>query len=191
MKTAGIYSITSPSGGLYLGSAVDLDGRWRGHKSRLALGKHNNAKLQNAWNKYGPEAMKFEVLLICRPRDLLFYEQAAIDALKPRYNICLIAGNTLGRKWKPESCARQSARMKGRKLPPAHRAKIGSSLRGRPVSDETKKKLSAQCGWKHTEESKAKMRGRERSPSHSRKLSVALRGNKNAARIIATELPTG
>ncbi len=102
MNRHGVYCIRHlESGKLYIGSAAGNGGitkRWSNHMSDLILDRHPNQKLQRAWNKYGQYAFIFEVLLYCNPQDCLTNEQNAIDLLKPAYNICKIAGNTLGRK---------------------------------------------------------------------------------------------
>lgn len=38
----------------------------------------------------------YQILLYCDPEDCLTYEQAHLDYFKPEYNICLVAGSTLG-----------------------------------------------------------------------------------------------
>jgi hypothetical protein len=57
--------------------------------------------------------------------------------------------------------------------------KIVVGLTGRPVSEETRAKIRAQAGWKHTQESREKMslasKGTKRIPrteEHRRKISV-------------------
>lgn len=64
LNVCGVYSITSPSGGVYIGSAVLVRRRWHQHKITLRGQKHKNPTLQNAWNKYGEEQMTFSLLLI-------------------------------------------------------------------------------------------------------------------------------
>src|SRR3974390_1468918 len=117
---AGIYAIASPSGGRYVGSAVDLSARWRVHRHLLSKGRHHNVALQRAWNKRGESGLSFLVLLICRKEDLLFYEQLLIDGLTPRYNRCRIAGSQLGQKHSKESNEKNAAAHRGRKLSLAH-----------------------------------------------------------------------
>ena len=170
LNSSGIYRIISPSGGTYVGSAINIRLRWHGHKSALRKGTHKNKKLQNAWDKYGEDHMLFCVMLVCSKNDLLLYEQKAIDVLRPRYNLCIQAGSALGLKWSEESKRRKSEGRRGVRLTAQHRANIGAALMGQVVSSETKEKLATQRGWKHTEESKAKMRGRQFSADHRAKL---------------------
>ena len=180
LNNSGIYTITSPSGGQYIGSAVNIRLRWHTHKIALRKGTHRNPKLQNAWNKHGEENIEFAIYELCGSLDLLIYEQRAIDKLKPRYNICKVAGNTLGLKWSEESKKRQSERLYGSKHTDETRAKMSASHTGKTCSEETKIKVAAQRGWKHSEESKNKMRNRIRTDEHRINLSTSLVGRAPA-----------
>ena len=151
----GVYKITNRENGKsYVGSSANrarqgVRGRLRDHKTNLNANRHVNQYLQNAWNKYGASAFSFEVLLYCDPEDCLVFEQIAIDCYQPKYNLCPIAGNTLGyrhtaktlehlKKMKntPEFKSNMSARMKGnkccvgRKLSKDTKAQISKSRRG-------------------------------------------------------------
>ena len=177
--TSGIYIIRSPSSKIYIGSAVDFRTRWHGHKIELRRNRHKNPKLQNAWNKYGEDNISFSILLICDKLNLLMYEQIAIDAMEPEYNICKIAGNTLGLKWSYESRVKQAARIVGTKDSIETKAKKSAALTGRRVSEETRRKIAAQKGWKHSEETKIKMRGRQISVEQREIIRQAQIGNSN------------
>lgn len=164
MNASGIYLITSPSGGEYVGSALNMRLRWHGHKIALRKGEHKNRKLQNAWNKYGEAAMSFASLLVCRPVDLLYFEQRAIDARRPRYNICLTAGNSMGVKRSAEYKAAKSLKMKGTKQSPELIAKRAAAMIGHVVAPETRAKIGAKhlgnahaMGCLRGEETRAKM----------------------------------
>lgn len=130
----GIYSITSPSGKQYIGSSSNLQKRWTQHKYRLRVNKHANRHLQNAWNKYEGK-LEFKPLVICRPEDLLFYEQLLLDNFKPEYNISKYADislNALGVKRTEETKAKISQALKGK------------SRKGHPHTEESKAKLRLQ-----------------------------------------------
>lgn len=61
--TIGIYSITAPSGKLYVGmSTTSIEYRWKKHKDRLIRNNHHCIGLLRAYNKYGLENLKFEIL---------------------------------------------------------------------------------------------------------------------------------
>lgn len=91
--TCGIYSITSPSGKKYIGSSLDCERRWTGHRRKLLDGKHHCDALQRAANKYGFESLVFQILESCEADQLIRREQRAIDSIPVRnlYNTRLIA----------------------------------------------------------------------------------------------------
>ena len=70
--------------------------------------------MQRAWNKHGEAAFEFKPLLICRPEDALFYEQRAIDVLKPEFNSRPVAATNAGISW-PESLNKQKSDKLARK----------------------------------------------------------------------------
>lgn len=94
----GIYKITCiPNNKIYIGSSKNIKKRFFNHISSLKHGKHENAYLQHAFNKYGIDNFKFEVIEECLLEELIQREQYWIDKLKsasPEYgfNICPIAG---------------------------------------------------------------------------------------------------
>lgn len=97
-RITGIYRIINTANQkVYIGStARDFIDRWRDHKKRLRRNKHSNLHLQHAWNKYGENSFLFEALEECSKTDCLIREQFYLDTVKPEYNICKVAGNTLG-----------------------------------------------------------------------------------------------
>lgn len=128
-KIVGIYMLVFP-GGIYVGSSREIQKRFVGHRNLLKNGKHTNTHLQRAYDKYGePE---YRIVVICRPCDILFYEQLFIDKLQPRYNISKIAGKV---DHGPETRKKMSDTMKGRTHSQETRAKIRASLKGRRPPD--------------------------------------------------------
>lgn len=98
-RTSGIYSITSPSGKVYIGSSVNIESRWYDHRHALARRTHHCVALQRAVNKYGLENFVFEILEECAPDMLLEAEQQYIDMfvdVERSYNSSPIAGSRLG-----------------------------------------------------------------------------------------------
>jgi len=60
---AGIYRITNTETGVvYIGCSTQLPTRWNQHKRHLKKNKHRNGLLQKAYNEYGLEGLKFEVI---------------------------------------------------------------------------------------------------------------------------------
>lgn len=100
-RTSGIYKITcTPTGKIYIGSANNLSQRISTHKYTLRKGNHINKYLQNAWNKYGEDKFRFEVLELVLSSFLLEREQYYLDKLKPfrerGFNIYRVAGSPQG-----------------------------------------------------------------------------------------------
>ena len=148
MKCAGVYTVTSPSGGLYVGSAVHLANRWRVHRHHLRHSTHPNKILQSAWDKYGEDNLRFAVLIVCSRSDVLLYEQRAIDVLHPRYNIVQLAGNTTGYRHTPEARTAFTAARTGVKRGPMteeHKRRFRDAQVGKkrkPISAAHRQRLS-------------------------------------------------
>ena len=65
-NNSGIYAIVNLiNGKRYVGQTYDLHHRWIRHKSYLKNNTNHNRHLQAAWNKYGEENFKYEVLEKC------------------------------------------------------------------------------------------------------------------------------
>lgn len=109
-KISGIYQIKNKTNNhAYIGSAVDIDGRFRTHKSSLNKKKHHSLYLQRAWDKYGQSNFIFETLERVEVlENLIIREQHYLDERNPEYNICKIAGSCLGVKFSPESNLKKS-----------------------------------------------------------------------------------
>jgi group I intron endonuclease len=79
-RASGVYQILCrPTGKVYVGSAVNLNERWRAHVSMLRRGVHTNLYLQHAWDKYGEEYFEFWVIDFVERDRLLIVEQYWID----------------------------------------------------------------------------------------------------------------
>lgn len=78
----GIYRIVNiKNGKFYLGSSKNIKKRWYQHKSHLRGNTHHSIHLQRAWNKYGEESFKFEIMY--ETKNLQEEEQKLLDELKP------------------------------------------------------------------------------------------------------------
>ena len=200
--TAGIYCITSPSGGRYIGSARDIAARWGSHRHGLKHGCHHNEPLQRAAAKYGADSFKFDVLLVCDEANLLLYEQIALDALRPEYNVAKQAGRSaagakhwLGRKHSPETRdkMRQAALRREGEVSAEDReqtkARISASLLAREaaLSEEARAvRAASRRGVVLSEEHKAKIsaagKGRPKSEATRARMSAAQAKNKGVPR---------
>lgn len=174
MKVSGIYRIVhAETGNFYVGSSVQVATRMSQHLSHLRRSLHKNAHLQAAFSLYGESAFSFDVVEECEPAVLLEREQHFIDALKPHFNICKVAGNTLGVKHTPSSKAKMSianrgnSRMLGKTHSEETRRKISQKATGRTWSDEQRVKFSAAMrGNQHT-------KGRPLTEEHRTELRAA------------------
>jgi group I intron endonuclease len=156
MKT-GVYTITNTvNNKIYVGSTTmkaGFPGRFQRHISYLRYKTHKNTILQNAWNKYGEENFKFEVLEECLSEFCLSTEQYWINVLnvcnrKYGYNIRYLAKSNLGLKHSEETKKKLSDVHKGKCKSAIHRKNLSLSKIGKKNnfifkhSKETKLKLS-------------------------------------------------
>lgn len=181
---SGVYSIQSPSGKRYIGGSIKIDKRWREHRHALRQGTHVNQALQNAWDKYGGDHLRFSILIICGSDDVLLYEQSAIDAFAPAYNVLQVAGRSIGWKHSDVTKAGFTASRTGVKLGPmseAHKLKISQAQIGKPrkplsdahrarLSQFNKDRMKDQAVRDHLS---ALNRGKVLSEDHKRKIGVA------------------
>lgn len=192
---SGIYQIYNlENGHRYVGSAVNLPKRKTQHFNSLARGIHENRYLQNAFNLYGRDKFVFLILLFCEQFELLRYEQYFLDTIHPEYNICKLAGSSLGIKMSDEF--REKCRLAhfGKKLPQETIEKLRQAHIGQKRSLEARERMSiwqkgkkkspeliekmrlAKTGTRHSTETKAKMSvaslGKKKSPEHARKIKL-------------------
>jgi group I intron endonuclease len=168
--SAGIYEIANLiDGKKYVGSACNLRNRFRSHARDLGLGRHHSPKLQNAWRKHGAAAFRFSILELVLIREVLLYrEQSWIDSINPEYNVCRVAGSTLGLRFSDEAKAKIAAKARGRIPTEQARRRMADAQRGRHHSQATRAKMSASMrGLKRTPESRARMSAAKRGhPGH-------------------------
>ena len=81
---SGIYKITNIiNNKMYIGSSENLERRRNEHFRELKANRHSNVKLQHAYNKYGVDNFKFEVLeYVADINCLLNTEQKWLDEFK-------------------------------------------------------------------------------------------------------------
>jgi group I intron endonuclease len=147
MNLSAIYFIENTiNDKIYIGSATNLIKRWNMHKHQLRNNKHHSILLQRAWNKYGEEVFEFGILETVDKDNLINREQYFLDLIKPfdpliGYNICPIAGSSLGVKQSEQT-----------------RKKISMTQKGRP---------NGLLGYKHRDDSKLKMSLKRRGENHN------------------------
>lgn len=143
MKVCGVYCILNTANDKrYIGSTSNLNSRHKTHFSNLRKNGHCNDHLQSAWNMYGEQVFQFLILEITDnlfEREQYWIDHFGTNVNSKGYNICPVAGSTLGVKFSPEACRRRSESRKGQ----------GNSFFGRKHSDETKKKIGKVIGDKY------------------------------------------
>ena len=173
--TTGIYKITNlVNGKVYIGASKNIEKRWGAHRN-------GHSDLAKEFQTFGLENFKFEILLEC-PEDMLCQWE--------RDMICLYDADDPEKGYnckndRPYSLKRTEA-LKGRKLSEETKRKISEAKKGRVAwnkglkniySEEMRRKMSeSHKGHKHTEESKRKMRERIVSEETRRKISKAFKG---------------
>jgi|SRR5215216_915773 len=173
---SGIYKIESDDGRIYVGSAVNIQSRWKQHINHLNANKHHSVYLQRAWNKHGAGYFTFSILQIVEDKtQLLQYEQLWLNIVfesydrSDIYNISATAGSRLGTKQSVETKSKMSKSRTG--LVPSSTARSNMSKAqtgnknalGTIHTAETKAKYAArQTGRKLSEETKAKISASKR-----------------------------
>ena len=130
----GVYSITNTANGkIYIGSSVNIDKRFAGHRNALNKGKHENSHLQRAWDKHGIESFRFAVLREAESgHDVRSLEQQYLDQLTTgtSYNI---SKNACGASFGEDNPAKRDD----------VRKKISAGLLGKKLTDEAKINIGA------------------------------------------------
>ena len=172
--TTGIYKITNlVNSKVYIGASKNIEKRWSEHRGSVKSPIHSELEA------LGEENFKFEILLEC-PEDML--------AQWERDMICLYDADDPEKGYndkndRPYSLKRNES-LRGRKLSEETRRKISESRKGITHSDEAKRKISeakkGRPGIPHSDETKRKLseshRGLKASDETKRKLSESHRG---------------
>jgi group I intron endonuclease len=176
-----IYVITNRvTGKRYVGQTRrTLTQRFNAHKK--VVGKSNACKaLSDAMQRYGVDNFTIEALCRCESQEELDRREvefiAKLGTFAPSgYNLTKGGGGKSGYKHRPESVERTAAAHRGKPLSEEHKRKVSASLKG------NKRAL----GLKHTEETKRAIsesqRGMKRRPftdEHRAKLAEARRGKQ-------------
>ncbi|WP_379354881.1 MULTISPECIES: NUMOD3 domain-containing DNA-binding protein [unclassified Paenibacillus] len=199
--TCGIYQIVNMiNQKIYVGSSKNIGYRFSRHKKELKLGIHHNRYLQRAWNNYGKESFKLQIIEIVEAQDkLIEREQHWLDKLSSYnqlvgYNLASKAGSRLGVRWTNEQKLKLSAKRKGRKHSEETKMKIGKAHMGKKMKyseEELRRRMESLSktkwflGKTHTEETKQKLRKKQQGKRHSEEtkvmMSISRTGKKASA----------
>ena len=161
---SGIYQILNTvNGKMYVGSAVNIKGRWSCHQRELRLNKHKNIHLQRAYNKHGIDVFEYFVIEYCAKQELISKEQFWMNVGRVcergrGYNMKPTAGSPLGYRHSEETKRKMSKLRKGKNN--HNYGKTYSVERRQRMSDARKGIPSPNKGRKykpHTAEAKKKI----------------------------------
>lgn len=185
----GIYSITNKvNGKRYIGLSTNIKRRIASHKYQLKYNRHENFKLQRAWNKYGEESFKFDVLVECiNSENLAQVEMDLIekyDSFRNGYNCSKGGEGVIGYEVPEEARKKMSMAKQGTRLSQETRKKMSLSRKGKICSEETKRKIAAKAkGRGHSEEARKKMslskKGKKRLQESVNKTVIANKGKNS------------
>ncbi len=192
-----IYKIRNVvNGKFYVGSTINQKDRFRNHRKLLRKNKHHCAHLQAAWNKYGEDCFKFEIVECDIPTEAL---QAAEDIWLEEHHgkeYCYNTGRRSDAPWRGVSGDQHPlfGVTRPEDVKTAISAKLKEVYAGAPENHP-------RYGVKHTEATLEKMKARtdiKRGEQHYRygktlseevrkKIGDAQRGVKKAPRVISEE----
>ena len=191
-----IYKIRNVvNGKFYIGSTANTKTRFYNHRRHLRKGTHHCAHLQAAWNKYGEECFKFEVVEIHPDGvDLAAEETRWLDEHHGK-EYCYNTGRTAEAPWR--GVFGSAAPAFGSIKTEAAREQISQALKAFYAEHPEQ---HPRLGKKHTEEAKAKMAKKtvHRGEGHYRwgktldeatrkKIGDKQRGVKKAPRVLTEE----
>jgi group I intron endonuclease len=148
-----LYRIVNVTNGkFYVGSSIVVKTRLRTHRRDLRNGSHHCSYLQRAWNKYGEESFKFEIIEYFDDKVLLIEAEDRWLSVHQGQSHCYNTGRTakasfLGRTHADETKAKVSAAQKGKQHrlghtnSPEHRARQSAGMKGIKKSPEHCEKI--------------------------------------------------
>lgn len=142
--TCGIYEIVNTvNSKRYVGSSVNIQERWLTHLRELRKGTHHAQHLQRSFDKYGEECFEIRAILECDRSFLIKNEQIELDKGYD-YNSSPTAQSTLGLKFSDDARERVRQNRLDRYAadPEGYSAMMSSLSKGKPKSDEWKRKMS-------------------------------------------------
>jgi group I intron endonuclease len=205
-RKIGIYAITNLANNKrIIGKSVNIEKRWDAYRCDLRKNKHQNSHLQHAWNIYGEDNFRFDILYLCSKEELNQEEIRCILEFQTMdrdlgYNINEGGDN---RVFSEETKRKMSEAKKGNKhwifgkhhakntIAKLRESKLGNKnpMFGGNFSEEHKRKISeSETGDKHwnfgrnlSEETKQKIskgnKGKHQTLETKQKISQKLKGS--------------
>jgi len=167
-----LYRLDFASGKRYIGITNEPTAKRRFLTHRGSAKAGSGLAVHRAWRKYGEPRMK--VLAIATGEFLLELERRAVAAFRTsdRDGYNLTPGGDFNPATTPEARAKMSLARRGRPLSPETRAKMSA----RVFTAEHRANIAkAKTGSKHSPETIAKLTGRTRSPEHCARISASKR----------------
>lgn len=167
----------------YVGSTVDSRKRFWAHRKALRSGTHDCIRLQRAWNKYGEDCFKFEIVQQLNTKDELYpAEQKWLDehfGTEYCYNVAAHADSPM-RDASPEIRARLAAKTK------AWLERDGHPRQGAEWSEEKKEQIRQSRIGKHSGENHYRY-GKTVSEETRKKIGDTQRGVKKGPRTFSPD----
>lgn len=143
--TCGIYTITSPSGRVYVGQSVDIERRFAEYQRNGSVKKQR--RLAASFAKHGVTAHKFNVVTVCAETDLFRLErewQELLDVCgRNGLNCRLVADSDKTGRFSDESRQRMSERQQGAGNPNFGKRGAETSCFGRARPERERNAISA------------------------------------------------
>jgi group I intron endonuclease len=157
-----IYVIENTvNGKIYIGQTGNWKIRKGNHLSSLKHGRHYNEHLQRSWDKHGPSAFTFKILVDNLPEQYMDDVErglvATLRTMNPDYGYNRESGGNSQKIRSREAIEKSRQSRLGKKASEETKQKMRESRLGKVISDESKNKISmAHKGRKHTEETRRK-----------------------------------
>lgn len=166
-SVSGIYKITSPSGNVYIGQSCNIKKRYYSYRYN-----HKSMPIiRRSFDKYGISEHTFEIIHAFSNHNQLHLDYAEIFYIRlydlMGYTLMNVKEGGSHGKHSESTKTKCGIKNKGKKKPPRteeHKNNLSKAFKGRPLLEETKKKISEtkksqHLHIKHTPETIAKMIG--------------------------------
>lgn len=161
----------------YIGSSNHLKRRLTSYFNLNYLVKESSMYINRALLKEGYSSFSLFILEYCDEENLIKREQYYFDLLKPTYNICTIAGSTLGRLHNEGVKEKISESKKGTNYGEDNHFK-GKNHTSEARDKMVQAKLSKALSLDTREKISVKMKGRMLSENHKINMSLSKQNNK-------------